>query len=288
MEEITIAQIEQWRSKKKKAGLKSSSINREIAALKAAINWAVKRSIIETNPLAKVERLSETDSVSKVRYLTSSERTSLMEAIDAREEEIRCGRYSHNKWLDDRGLSPMPEIGEGDFADHMKPLILLSLSTGIRRGSLFSLEWRDINFADKTIMIRAATSKSGKQYYVPLNKVAFDTLSCWHRQSKHTAPGNLVFPSPKTGKKMDNCKKAWEAILKKAKIEDFRWHDMRHDFASQLVMIGVDLNMVRELLGHADLQMTLRYAHLAPAAKMRAVEMLAENVFEASTQAVSA
>lgn len=71
MEEISIAQIEQWRSKKKKAGLKSSSINREIAALKAALNWAVKRNIIETNPLAKVERLSETDSVSKVRYLTS-------------------------------------------------------------------------------------------------------------------------------------------------------------------------------------------------------------------------
>lgn len=133
-------------------------------------------------------------------------------------------------------------------------------------------------------MVRAATSKSGKQYYVPLNKVALDTLSCWRRQSKHTSPGSLVFPSLKTGQKMDSCKKARTAVLKKTEIEDFRWHDMRHDFASQLVMMGIDLNTVRELLGHADLQMTLRYAHLAPAAKMRAVELLAENVFEVSSK----
>jgi site-specific recombinase XerD len=74
----------------------------------------------------------------------------------------------------------------------------------------------------------------------------------------------------------DNVKKSWMSLLKSAGIENFRWHDMRHHFASKLVMAGVDLNTVRELLGHADIKMTLRYAHLAPEYKAKAVAKLIE------------
>jgi site-specific recombinase XerD len=107
-----------------------------------------------------------------------------------------------------------------------------------------------------------------------MNKVVFDTLSRWKGQLKRTASNDLVFPSPKNGKKMGSCKSSWNSLMKRANIENFRWHDMRHDFASQLVMKGADLNTVRELMGHADMKMTLRYAHLAPNVKMKAVELL--------------
>ena len=85
----------------------------------------------------------------------------------------------------------------------------------------------------------------------------------------------LVFPGTK-GKRIVDVKTAWAKLLRQAGIESFRWHDMRHDFASRLVMAGVDLNTVRELLGHADLKMTLRYAHLAPEHKANAVEKLVQ------------
>jgi integrase len=290
MDQITIEQVEQWRTKRKKSGLKSSSLNRRMTALKAAINWAVKRDIIESNPLVKIERLSERDTVTKVRYLSDEERERLMAALDEREEEMRDARDSHNEWKEERKKPPSARLKETAFVDHLKPLILLSLSTGVRRTALLSLEWGDVNLTERTLLVRAATSKNEKQYYVPLNDLAYETLSIWRKQSKRTSPGSLVFPSPQTGEIMDNCNTAWENLRKRAGIENFRWHDMRHDFASQLVMSGVDLNTVRELLGHADLKMTLRYAHLAPGNKMQAVKELdkkrgarAEDQYETST-----
>ena len=270
---ITIAQLEQWRTQqKKKRGIKASSLNREVTALKAALNWAVRLSIIEKNPMEKFKPLPERDSEKIVRYLSNDERSRLMATLDEREGKMREERNSYNEWRKARGLPTLPKFSH--FTDHLKPMIILSLSTGIRRNALFSLEWRDVSFADRILKLRAETSKSDKSNYIPLNLTAYDILQRWHEQSKATKPSNLVFPSPKNGEKMDNCQSAWERLLKDADIENFRWHDMRHDFASQLVMKGVDLNTVRELLGHADLKMTLRYAHLAPEAKMKAVKML--------------
>jgi integrase len=229
---------------------------------------------MENNPIATLEHLSEKDSVKKVRYLTEDERTRLMAALDEREEEIRNRREGHNQWPQEKELENIPSIESGEFADYLKPLIILCLNTGIRRSAMLSLEWRDINFTEKSILVRADTDKSEKEYYVPFSDLTFETLSIWHRQSKQTSPNDLVFPSPQTGGKMGDCRTSWENLLKRANIQHFRWHDMRHDFASQLVMEGVDLNTVRELMGHANLKMTLRYAHLAPENKLQAIKAL--------------
>jgi site-specific recombinase XerD len=104
-----------------------------------------------------------------------------------------------------------------------------------------------------------------------LNNEALTTFTLWHQQCE--IKSGLVFPN-KSGKRFNDIKKSWATILRDASIENFRWHDMRHHFASRLVMAGVDLNTTRELLGHADIKMTLRYAHLAPEHKAQAVARL--------------
>jgi len=274
--QITLAQLEQWRTQeKKKRGIKASSLNREVTALKAALNWGVTMEIIEKTPMSKFKPLKEVDSRKIVRYLSDDERSRLMKALDDREAKMRQERKSHNEWLKARGEAAMPE--HKYFADHLKPMILISLNTGIRQNALFSLEWRDINFDEGSLFLRADTAKNSKESYIPMNDIVLEVLRSWREQSHPTKSNALVFPSPKNGKKLDNCRKSWDALLKKAEIENFRWHDMRHDFASQLVMRGVDLNTVRELLGHADMKMTLRYAHLAPEAKKKAVDTLKFN-----------
>ena len=77
-----------------------------------------------------------------------------------------------------------------------------------------------------------------------------------------------------TGKRYRDIKHSFNSALKRAKIQDFHLHDLRHTFASHLVMAGVDLTTVSRLLGHKDIKMTLRYAHLAPSHMVKAVDIL--------------
>ena len=140
--------------------LKAASCNRQLTALKAVLNWGVKREYFEFNPLARLDRLTEHDSDIKVRHLTDDERMRLMVALDAREKRMREERESHNRWLVERGRPPMPELG-GSFADYLKPMVLVSLNSGIRRGTLFALKWKDIDFSTRTMTLRAIAMKYG-------------------------------------------------------------------------------------------------------------------------------
>jgi len=276
IEDLSVLELEQWRTKRISEGRKAATLNRVIVALKASINWAVEHEIIKENPIAKLRPLREDDSDKKVRYLSSDERERLFVALDAREERMKAERDSHNKRLAEREKALLPELNELAFVDHLKPMVIVSLNTGVRQGSLFQLRWSDIDFQERILSVSPLAEKTGKLVHIPMNPEVKETLETWRKQTLGKDSG-LVFPSPKTGKEMDNCKSAWDKLLQEADIKNFRWHDMRHDFASQLVIRGADLNTVRELMGHSDMKMTLRYAHLAPQVKRAAVELLATN-----------
>jgi len=274
MEEITHSDIEDWRKARRKDGLAPATINRDISCLKALIGRAHLWEVISTNPLIRLKPL-KTDSSPKIRYLNDKEEKALLMALDKREDEMRQKRLSFIKWNEERGYEPPAEIPPDNFTDHLKPMTLIALNTGMRRGEVFSLTWNNLNLDSKspTVTVEGARAKSGNTRIIPLNAIAHKALKKWKKQTYKNNSKGLVFPN-EHGNKFDNIKICWQNLLIAAKITDFRWHDLRHHFASKLVMRGVDINTVRELLGHSDITMTLRYAHLAPEVKAAAVAKL--------------
>ncbi|MEQ8408007.1 MAG: site-specific integrase [Gammaproteobacteria bacterium] len=272
MDEISPYLVEQWRTRQLKAGMQPSTVNRNVACLKGVLSKALEWDSLEHHPLEKLKPL-KIDSSPKVRFLTSSEEQSLSLALRKRDNELKLARERGNQFREKRGYEPLPSLMELDFADYLEPMVIVSLKTGMRRGEVFDLLWSDINFETETVTIRAEISKSNKTRHIPLSPIALDTLKKWKQQQPGSPDSTRVFTNSK-GERFDNTNKAWRAILKDAGISDFRWHDMRHDFASKLVMKGVPLNTVRELCGHSDMNTTLRYAHLAPEHKAEAIALL--------------
>ncbi|WP_433769361.1 phage integrase [Pseudomonas putida] len=266
---ITGRDLDQIRTGWMQSGNKPSTVNRKMGSISGVFSRAVEWEYISSHPMEKLKAL-KVDSMGLVRYLDADETKRLREALDARQDEARAERETANKWRADRGKELMPCLQELPFTDHLKPMVLVSLNTGMRRGELFDLKWSAVNFHTKTITAAGATTKTSDTRHIPMNKEAFGVLDDWKKQA---GKSRYVFPS-QAGGRLEDIKSAWLNLLERAKIEGFRWHDMRHDFASRLVMAGVPLNTVRDLLGHADIKMTLRYAHLAPGTKAAAVELI--------------
>lgn len=272
--DITSLMIEQWKQRRLEIeGVSPSTINRQLNDLRACLNKAKDWGLLETNPCDKVDSC-EGDTNSIVRYLTPEEEARLRQALDIREAKLRASRVSGNAWRADRGYELQPEITAKEFADHLKPAVILSLNTGLRRGELLKLKWSSIDFERKNLTVEASTAKAGKTRHIRMNNEAIEVLKVWKSQSKVLPVKSLYVFCDDDGQPFTDMRTSWEGLLKLADIKDFRWHDLRHTFASKLVIAGVDLNKVRALLGHSDYKMTLRYAHLAPDHMQDAVDKL--------------
>ncbi len=279
MTEITELDLAQWR--KQRQGKALATQRRELADLKAVLNHAIGTKAIPGHQLSHYRvrgGVSDRDSSPKIRYLTDDEERRLRDAMDSREAKLRHERASANRWREERGYVQKPDISCLAYADYLKPLVLLALNTGLRRGDLFGLTWEHIDLnqrqirkvIEKTSHARRKAGKTPSVSVLPLSPEAHVLLSRWKEQCNDNSP--YVFASPRTGGRLDNINNAWESLLSGAKIADFRFHDLRHTFASRLVMAGVDINTVRELMTHSDIKMTLVYAHLSPDHKAAALE----------------
>jgi len=257
---FTAARIEKYKLKRKEADRKGSTINRDISAITALIKHALDMGhLLELPYKGRIKKYKENPE--HPRYLLGDEEPRLREALKARDAETREERKSGNEWRRKRGYKPRPEIGT--YSDHLTPLILTAMLTGCRRGELFNLKWQDVNLKKETLTVRAEGAKSGKTRNVPLRGECREVLTTWKQETKYKTPGDYVFPN-KEGQRLNNVNTAFKNLKKRGGITDFRFHDLRHHCASMLVQAGVDLYVVKEWLGHSDIKMTERYAHLSP------------------------
>jgi integrase len=214
-----------------------ASVNRDLEVLSKILSMAVDNGIIESNPAKKVRKLRQ-DNMRK-RYLTTEEEQRLLAALD-------------------------------NQRPYLKPLVVLAVQTGMRKGELLSLKWRHIDFNRGLIYV--TNTKTGHDRDVPMNSVAKVTLL---KLQQLYGDYDYVFTNPKTGVNVTEIKKGFWAACKEAKIVDFRFHDLRHTTGTRLADAGTDAFAIAEVLGHLSLQTTKRYTHATELRKRRAVEALA-------------
>ena len=234
--ELTGEHVINYRAKRRGAGLANASVNRELALLKACINFAAtyygqaRPSIVWKGLLLK-------EPAGRTRFLSTTEYNALMAACD----------------------------------DELRTMILVAVATGLRRDNIESMEWAQINLDHG---VASVTLKGGAAHSVKLNAAVVAALA---RSNDRTGK---VFKQP-------NKRKRWEKARTDARLVDFRFHDLRHTFASWARLAGADIAAICEAMHHSDVKMTMRYAHLTPDSKLTAFDAVSGRFFGVAARSTS-
>lgn len=252
LDRIGKADIDAYKAAKLKAGVAKKTVNNHLAVLRKLLNLAEEYKVIASTPKLRALKLEEQD----FTFLDFDETDRLLAVIPAR-------------W---------------------RPMVFVALRTGLRIGELLALKWEDIDLKAGRLVVKRTlwngqenAPKGGKRREIPLSRATVGVLQSIRslREYVFTTPEGVrlthsmvkdVVPSA--------CKLA--GLSKRA-----TFHDLRHTFASHLVMRGRSLKEVQELLGHSTIAMTMRYAHLAPDVKKDAVEALDGPVLGSPASAIA-
>jgi site-specific recombinase XerD len=235
--QITPRLINEYKNKRCSDGVKPATINRELATLKKAFNLAFKEwEWIESNPVSKVSMEQEDNK--RDRWLTLHEEERLLKACPL--------------WL--------------------REVVIFALNTGMRLSEILELSWEAVDLFRKTVTV--FRSKNKERRTLPLNGAAIELLKS--KAKVRLIKTNLVFYGPRGHNLLGKRNVSWvfHTVARRAEISDFRFHDLRHTFATRLIQAGVDLYKVQRLLGHKSPSMTQRYAHHWPESLRHAVEVL--------------
>jgi len=230
LQKITLLDVDKYKVQRLTV-VSRSTVNREIACLKHIFSKPKEWGKINDNPIATA-KLFRVDN-KRVRYLEKEE------------------------------IARLLTVSSG----YLKPIIVVALNTGMRKGEILHLKWSDIDLENQIIHITDTKNREVRE--IPMNEVATRTVL----GIKKNPRGPYVF-CKKDGTPYKDVRDGFTNALERAAIRNFRFHDLRHTFASHLVMAGIDLKTVQELLGHKTFDMTLRYSHLSPDHKRRAAEVL--------------
>lgn len=183
--------------------------------------------------------------------------------------KIRLSRESEGRlrFLDEAEAVRLLQACEKSQNPYLKTIVTLAVNTGMRKGEIMGLTWERVDFSRGVLLLEK--TKSGRRREVPMNQAVYDALSALPGSKE----AGLVF-CRSTGAEWGAIRTAFDTACTRAKIEDFRFHDLRHTCASWLVQRGRNLKEVQELLGHKTFAMTLRYAHLSPDRLREAVASL--------------
>ncbi len=226
LKRISYFTIEHYKKKRLQDGVSKETINKELTILKSIFNRAKEFGLF-SGDLPKIEKFKDTQK-EEVRYLTEEEAQRLIDACP--------------EWF--------------------RPVVIFALNTGLRAGEIFSLTWDMVDFKNRQIYIQASHTKTKKLYKIPLNNTAYNLLVELYKNRK--AHGYVFTNSRGEPYSVDGqgYRGVFKRACKKARIENFRFHDLRHTFASWVAMRSKDIYAVQRLLNHSDLSMTKRYAHL--------------------------